>query len=77
MAQQVAPVVGILALMIDASACAQPSPGPAGGVGPAIVGGLPQKPGTTVEGFPRDVPPTKPGTVTIRGRSAFRYWLKR
>jgi hypothetical protein len=68
MARLAAAVVGILALMIGASAYAQPSPGPAGNVGPAIVGGLPQLPGTTVEGPPRDVPPPKPGTATIRGR---------
>ena len=68
MARQVAAVVGILGLMIGASAYPQPSPGPAGSVGPAIIGGLPQQPETRVESPPRELPPPKPGTATIRGR---------
>src|SRR2546425_5282331 len=68
MARQVAGVVGILALMIGASAHAQSPTAPAGGVSPANVKGLPQQPGTTVDVPPRDVPPTTPRTATIRGR---------
>ena len=68
MARHIAAVVGILALMIGASAYARPSPGPAGGAGPAVIGGLPQQPETRVESPPRGLPSTKPGTATIRGR---------
>ena len=68
MARQVAAVVGILALMTGASAYPQPSPDPAGGVGPAVIEGLAQQPATTVAGPPRELVPTRPGTATIRGR---------
>jgi 5-hydroxyisourate hydrolase-like protein (transthyretin family) len=67
MARQVAAVVGVLALMTGASAYAQSLPDPAGGVGPAVVQAPPQRPGTIVEGPPRELAPTKPGTATIRG----------
>jgi hypothetical protein len=68
MARQVAAVVGILALMTGVSAYPQPSPDPAGGVGPAMIGRVSQQPGTIVEGPPRELAPIKPGTATIRGR---------
>src|SRR5580765_7541408 len=68
MTRRVAAILGTLALMVDASAEARPPASLSGSGAAAIVGGLAQQPGPTVEGVVRDKAPTKPGSAALRGR---------